>query len=128
MLNVTTPPNFDPDFGFVPRAFHIASINRPEFLGFGFPTPEEGVLEAPFSDLMEVLGEPDPGDTYKVTCRWVIEFVDGVIVQIDDFKLNDVYDPDNGVPHIFRNRWRLKANDPMGIDRAQIFLSRPSPN
>jgi len=53
-------------------------------------TSRRGVIKASFDDLQRVFGEPDIGPNQKlfdkVTCEWDLEFEDGTVATIYDWK------------------------------------------
>lgn len=53
-------------------------------------TSYKGIIRAYYHELVEVFGEPDHGpngrDLDKVTCEWDLEFEDGTVATIYDWK------------------------------------------
>lgn len=51
----------------------------------------QGYVESTFDEIVEVFGKPNDGpDAYyldKTTCEWVIEFEDGTVATIYDWKM-----------------------------------------
>lgn len=51
-----------------------------------------GYVSAPYSKLVEVFGEPNSkGDQYKVDVEWVLEFQDGTVATIYNWKNGPSY-------------------------------------
>lgn len=58
----------------------------------------QGEIETTFSKLRKVFGDPQEGDGYKVQAEWAIEFEDGLVATIYDWKLGPDYLGDEGIP------------------------------
>ena len=58
----------------------------------------EGYIKVPFSKVVEVLGEPQHTDGYKVAFEWNITFEDGTVATIYDYKESNLYDDDLPTP------------------------------
>ncbi len=55
---------------------------------------------AKYSELVDLFGEPAEGDGYKVDARWVIEFEDGVVCTIYNWKNGPNYGENRKVEDI----------------------------
>lgn len=58
---------------------------------FGFGTSLQGYVYASYDDLVSVFGQPSvgpdkPSSDEKVTCEWNLEFEDGTVATIYDWK------------------------------------------
>lgn len=60
---------------------------------------------AKYSELVDLFGEPAEGDGYKVDARWVIEFEDGQVFTIYNWKNGPNYGEDRKVKDI--NFWHI---------------------
>jgi len=59
----------------------------------------QGHITINYWKLVEVFGEPTEGDCYKVQKEWVIEFDDGTIATIYDWKWGSEYNGDGYGTH-----------------------------
>ena len=60
----------------------------------------QGYIDESYDRLVEVFGEPNSdGDEYKVQKEWVIEFADGTIATIYDYKEGDAYNGEGQGKH-----------------------------
>jgi hypothetical protein len=65
-------------------------------------------LQARYARLVELFGEPDSGDGYKVSGEWLFESDSGQVVTLYDWKSTDLYDSDLPSPAEFRSRgWAI---------------------
>ena len=78
----------------------------------------KGYISATYDQLKEVLGKPQyiSTDPYsKVTCEWVLEFEDGLIATIYDWKMGatplDVYD------------WHIGGHSSEVVERVQSLFT-----
>ena len=62
----------------------------------------QGYVLARYSDLVKIFGEPQEADGYKVSSEWEIEFADGTVASIYDYKETSLYDRDYPSPKNFR--------------------------
>ena len=49
-------------------------------------TSLSGYVDTTYAALKEMFGEPEEGDGYKVDAEWVLEFKDGTVVTIYNYK------------------------------------------
>jgi len=66
-------------------------------------TSLQGYVDVKYNDLVELFGEPCEGDEYKVDAEWVIEFNDGTIATIYNYKDGPNYGEEYGYKDI-RNK------------------------
>ena len=93
----------------------IISINKNVRLSSG--TSLVGYFEATFWAVMEKLGNPLEGCD-KTTCEWVIEFEDGLVATIYDYKASQspMYSPD--VPY----QWHIGGHKGEAAERVGVCL------
>lgn len=81
----------------------MASIKAIGVAVQSYGTSLQGYVNVPFSKLVAVFGEPSDSDGYKVAFEWSIEFDDGVIATIYDWKSTSLYDDDLPSPAYLRD-------------------------
>jgi hypothetical protein len=59
----------------------------------------QGHVNISYNELVEVFGQPCDGDGYKVQKEWVIQFDDGTIATIYDWKWSEEYNGDGHGTH-----------------------------
>ena len=84
----------------------------------GFKTHNEGRIEtggtslvgeitAPFSKLVKAFGEPTESDGYKSDAEWEVEFEDGTVATIYNWKNGKNYNGSSGTPTEKITNWRI---------------------
>lgn len=76
-----------------------------------------GYVVTSYSELVEKFGEPDfgpNGSGDKVTCEWALEFEDGTVATIYDWK---EYETPMG-----EHRWHVGGNKRVAVDRVTEVL------
>lgn len=61
-------------------------------------TYRQATLSIPYRILVDVFGEPLCGDGGKTDAEWIIEFADGTIATIYNYKNGITYCGDSGIP------------------------------
>lgn len=61
-------------------------------------TCRQATLNIPYRILVDVFGEPLCGDGGKTDAEWIIEFADGTIATIYNYKNGIAYCGDSGIP------------------------------
>lgn len=56
----------------------------------------QGYIAADYKDLVNLFGEPGIGDEYKIDAEWCLEFADGTIATIYNWKDGKNYNGDEG--------------------------------
>lgn len=79
-------------------------------------TSFKGYLNASYIDLITIFGEPNEGDGYKIDAAWEIQFSDGVVARIYNYKNGYNYCGDNGQPvdNIFT--WHIGGYEPKAVE------------
>lgn len=54
-------------------------------------TSFQGELECSYQQLVKTFGSPLKGDGYKTQAEWIVEFEDGTVATIYDWKMGDSY-------------------------------------
>jgi len=92
-------------------------------------TYRQGRIETSFSDLKAVFGEPhykftDSGDSYsKIDAQWVLEFDDGTIATIYNYKNGAAYLGDDGQPPEQITEWHIGGFDKQAAERVKTELN-----
>lgn len=83
-------------------------------------TSAQGHLAAYYHELLEVFGEPDVGPNQKlfdkVTCEWDLEFEDGTVATIYDWK-----EPETPMG---RYLWHIGGKSSESVDRVLEAMGR----
>ncbi|MDE2020228.1 MAG: hypothetical protein KGJ13_07835 [Patescibacteria group bacterium] len=76
----------------------------------------QGSIDASYQDLVEVWGEPAPGDKYKTEAEWVIRPADGETITIYNYKNSRCYADKYPVITEVRE-WHIGGHDASAVDR-----------
>jgi len=74
-------------------------------------THKQGNLDADYSLLCKLFGQPFDGDGYKVDAEWMIEFDDGTIATIHNWKDGRNYCGAEGLPTQQIRIWSVGGHD-----------------
>lgn len=77
----------------------------------------QGYLTTSYDRLVEMFGEPTVGDEYKVDAEWIVEFEDGTIATIYNWKNGRNYLGHEGDPVEVITRWNIG-----GYERRAVHL------
>ncbi len=66
-----------------------------------------GVIKVPYYELIKMFGEPMGGDGDKTDAEWEIEFEDGTIATIYNWKDGKNYNGDSGIPTEKITNWHI---------------------
>lgn len=80
-------------------------------------TSYQGDLDTDFATLVQVFGPPDFGPNYrgdKTTCEWALEWEDGMITTIYDYK--------TGRTPRGQYAWHIGGVDKRAVDRVQEYF------
>lgn len=95
---------------------NLAKINTPEINTNA--TSLQGYVETTYDFLKENLGEAVHEDWDKVTCSWEIEFIDGSVATIYDWKTEST---PTGKYH-----WHIGGHSPSCVEKVQDLLGIPT--
>jgi len=59
----------------------------------------QGHVNIKYHELVEIFGEPTDGDEYKVQKEWILQFEDGTVATIYDWKWSEEYNGDGQGTH-----------------------------
>ena len=82
----------------------------------------QGYIKANYKDLKKIFGKPTDGDGYKVDAEWEIEFEDGVVCTIYNYKSGRNYNGRNGTPKTQITNWHIGGLEPTVVERIQLIL------
>ena len=86
-----------------------------------------GEMECSFYDILETFGRPEAGDEYKIDAHWSIEFVDGLVATIYNWKNGLNYHGAIGKYHGSQitdiTEWHIGGKDKVVLDRIKGMLS-----
>jgi hypothetical protein len=68
-------------------------------------------IDASYEKLVEKFGDPDEGDAYKVDAMWKIEFEDGKVATIYNYKDGKNYNGDEGLETTKIRDWYIGGYD-----------------
>ena len=83
-----------------------------------------GYIVADYKDLKKAFGNPHDGDGYKVDAEWEIEFGDGKIATIYNYKDGKNYNGRHGIPKTKIRDWHIGGFDNSVIDRVKEILTK----
>lgn len=77
-----------------------------------------------YARLVELFGEPTTGDEYKVDAEWNIEFADGMVATIYNYKSGKNYCGDEGmeVKDMTGSNWHIGGNDKEVVERINDLI------
>ena len=90
---------------------HDINVNRSNF---------KGQITCPFSLLITLFGQPEAGDDSKMDAHWSIEFEDGVIATIYNWKNGRNWCGGPEVEHI--TKWNIGGFNIAAVDHVKNIL------
>ena len=91
-------------------------------------TSLQSEFEGPYSELVKLFGAPErfkSGD--KVDARWVLEYEDGTIATIYNYKSGRNYNGPDAPPVKSIRDWHIGGNDRRAVQRVAETLGIPTP-
>ena len=83
----------------------------------------QGYINGHYHDLLETFGEPTESDGYKVDAEWVLEFADGTVATIYNWKNGINYWGADGTPVECITEWNIGGISGTGIvDKVRAIL------
>jgi major membrane immunogen (membrane-anchored lipoprotein) len=76
-------------------------------------TSLQGEFECDYNTIKKVFGKPNLGDGYKIDAEWDIEFEDGLVATVYNWKNGKSYLGSDGAPKTKINYWHIggKSNE-----------------
>ena len=87
----------------------------------------QGYVTSDYSNIVRVFGGPTECDGYKVDAEWVIQFSDGKIATIYNWKNGKNYCGDSGLDVEDIKEWHIGGNSSEVVSRIQNLLTDPWP-
>jgi len=85
-------------------------------------TSLQGMIDIDFKTLCNTFGEYSDSDGYKTDAEWDIEFEDGTIATIYNYKDGKNYDKKNGIPTEEIREWHIGGNDKRAVELVKEVL------
>lgn len=82
----------------------------------------QGYINASYSELRELFGEPTDGDGYKVDAEWDLRFDDGTVATVYNWKDGPNYCGEAGTPVQEIREWHVGGNTKKALDSVQIAI------
>ena len=82
----------------------------------------QGYIEAPFFVIKSFFGPPHDGDQYKVDAEWDIQFQDGTVATIYNWKSGKSYNGPAGLAVEDMEVWHIGGNNERAVDLVQEVL------
>lgn len=79
-------------------------------------------ITANYADLKKVFGKPFDGDGYKVDAEWEVEFKDGTIATIYNWKDGKNYCGKSGLPKTKITEWHIGGFNRNAVERVRKVL------
>jgi len=87
-------------------------------------TSLKGYLDISYQDLVMKFGEPPcVGDGYKVDAEWVLQFDDGDVATIYNYKDGKNYNGTSGTPVEEITHWHIGGKSPNIVDRVMKIVN-----
>lgn len=84
-----------------------------------------GEIETTYGKLLHSFGEPHPSDGYKVDAEWTLQFDDGQVATIYNWKNGHNYLGENGTSVENITDWYMGGRDEIVVRRVKQILARP---
>jgi hypothetical protein len=82
----------------------------------------QGEIDADYNYLVTLFGQPTNGDGYKVDAEWVIQFEDGTIATIYNWKDGPNDCGDDGIPVECIRDWHIGGFSKIAVERVEKVL------
>jgi antitoxin component YwqK of YwqJK toxin-antitoxin module len=83
----------------------------------------QGYIVASYDRLVELFGEPTEGDGYKVDAEWIVEFEDGTVATIYNWKNGRNYCGHEGYPIELITDWNIGGYKKQAVRLVDDVLS-----
>ena len=83
----------------------------------------KGHINIPHYKLVDRFGEPQVWDDYKTDAQWVIEFDDGLVATIYNWKNGVNYCGDDGIPTNDITEWNIGGKSMEVVDRITTIIN-----
>jgi hypothetical protein len=82
-----------------------------------------GYIDEDFAKIKKLFGKPSKGDGYKVDAEWEIEFEDGMVATIYNYKDGKNYLGNSGTPKTKIREWHIGGHNEDVLERIQNILN-----
>tara|TARA_B100000131_G_scaffold321231_1_gene371352 strand:+ start:701 stop:1081 length:381 start_codon:yes stop_codon:yes gene_type:complete len=104
----------------------IIKINSKEIMVTG--TCYMGELYCSYAKIVDAIGEPsDMFDNYKSDAEWCLEFDNGMVATIYNWKNGKNYCGEDGLELEDIDEWHIGGNDPIVVDLVNDFIKNSWP-
>ena len=83
----------------------------------------QGHIKADYDNLKKLFGNPTDGDGYKTDAEWEIEFEDGIVATIYNWKNGKNYNGASGTPKTKITNWNVGGYDQKAVELLKKILS-----
>jgi len=83
-----------------------------------------GEIKANYGDLKAIFGAPTDGDGYKVDAEWEVEFENGTVATIYNWKNGKNYNGASGTAKTKITDWHIGGNDQEAVSLVKQALSK----
>jgi hypothetical protein len=84
----------------------------------------QGHITADYADLKKIFGKPTIGDGYKVDAEWDIEFEDGTVATIYNWKNGRNYLCKDGLPKTKITNWNIGGHNQKVIENLEKIFGQ----
>lgn len=82
----------------------------------------QGEVQATYAELCDLFGSHHDGDGYKVDAEWYVQFSDGTVATIYNWKNGKNYEGENGLPLEQIDSWHIGGDSAKAETQVQIAL------
>lgn len=82
----------------------------------------QGYVDAKYSELVSLFGKPHDSDGYKVDAEWNVQFADGTVATIYNYKNGRNYCGSSGSPKEAITNWHIGGFTKQAVDNVQITV------
>jgi hypothetical protein len=83
----------------------------------------QGEIETTYAQLKAMFGQPTDGDGYKLDAEWEIEFADGTIATIYNWKNGKNYNGARGLPKTKITNWHIGGHSSKATEKLAELLA-----
>lgn len=91
-------------------------------------TSFQGGIKINYATLVNVFGKPDVGDGYKTDAEWIIQFANGVVATIYNYKDGQNYNGASGTKTENIRDWHIGGRDNVVVDMVKGVIEEYKKN
>lgn len=84
-------------------------------------------IDIDYNTLKGIFGKPTDGDGYKIDAEWEIEFEDGKVATIYNYKDGKNYNGRNGIPKTKIREWHIGGREEIVANRIVEIIKEQLP-